>query len=38
MADADLPPPIYGELKRHLEWDGYAMDARAGCAVHRPAR
>jgi hypothetical protein len=27
LADADLPPPIYGELKRHLEWDGYAMDA-----------
>jgi hypothetical protein len=27
LADADLPAPTYGELKRYLEWDGYTMDA-----------
>jgi hypothetical protein len=27
LADTDLPAPTYGVLKRHLEWDGYTMDA-----------
>jgi Abortive infection C-terminus len=27
LADDDLPAPTYGQLKRHLEWDGYRLDA-----------
>jgi hypothetical protein len=27
LAHADLPAPTYGQLKRHLEWDGYRLDA-----------
>jgi hypothetical protein len=26
LADADLPAPAVGELRRHLEWDGYRME------------
>jgi hypothetical protein len=27
LADDELPAPTYGQLKRHLEWDGYTLDA-----------
>jgi hypothetical protein len=36
LAGADLPAETFGELKRHLEWDGYTMDATGRLRTRQP--
>jgi hypothetical protein len=34
LADPELPEPAYGQLIRHLQWDGYTLDATG--RLHSP--
>lgn len=36
LADPELPEPAYGQLTRHLQWDGCTLTPRDGCTAHRP--